>query len=303
MATNTFTPIYEKFKERPEWLFTKSIRTRSLQFAAIKDYFQLSTWLCIGGLVEALAVSFLGPRALIPLALLLLFRTVDHLAMALGITHNRYMDGAILTKWGVQIPHADGTIGPKPADESVLVFFVGGQINHPLGILAPGCAENQKYFNKVTDALQNYYDKRGLLGFTQWQGTTEHAGNMSMLIMYWKDVESLHNYAHGPEHMAGLRWWTSVSKKYPHLSVFHETFVAPKGQFENIYLNCKPFGFGNITVPLRKPAKDGEEPELEWVRPVVESKKGPLRTFARRIMREDLTKHEKDDNDLWDKTV
>ncbi|EMR66565.1 hypothetical protein UCREL1_6456 [Eutypa lata UCREL1] len=299
-----FTPIFKPFEDRPEWLFTKSVRTRSMQFAGVKDYFQLSTWLCIGGLLQAVAVSLLGLRALIPVVALLLLRTVDHLAMALGITRNRYMDGAIRKKWGVQIPHADGTYGPKPADEPVVVFFVGGQINHPLGALAPGVRENQRYFDRIGKALENYYDKRGLLGFTQWQSSTEHANNMSMFIMYWKDVESLHSYAHGPEHMAGLRWWSSVAaKKYPHLSVFHETYSVPKGHFENIYLNCKPLGFGAITVPVSKAVEDGKESKLEWLQPIVDSKRGPLRTFARRMMRDDMTGHEKDDDDIWDNTV
>lgn len=71
------------------------------------------------------------------------------------------------------IPHVDGTYGSKPADESVVVFFVGGQISHPLGLLAPGVRENERYFDDIGEALENYYDKRGLLGHTQWQRTTE----------------------------------------------------------------------------------------------------------------------------------
>ncbi|KAI1098725.1 hypothetical protein F4804DRAFT_323982 [Jackrogersella minutella] len=301
---STFNPVFKPFKDRPEWLFEKAIRTRSLQWGAAKDYFQLSTWLGIGALIQAAALSIFGIRAIIPVVALLAIRTVDNLSMALGITHNRYMDGAIRKKWGVQIPHEDGTYGSEPAEDNVVVFFVGQQVNHPLGLLAPGLRENQYYFDNIARALESYYDKRGLLGYSQWQGTTEHANNMTMFIMYWKDVDSLHNYAHGPEHMAGLRWWAGgAGKKYPHLSVFHETFQAPRGNFENIYLNCKPMGFGATTYPIRKPGKNGEEDKLEWLQPIIDSKRGPLRTFARRMLRDDLTAHEKDDNDVWDETV
>ncbi|KAI1206484.1 uncharacterized protein F4807DRAFT_439329 [Annulohypoxylon truncatum] len=300
----SFELLFKPFKERPEWHFTKAIRTRSLHFVAAKDYFQLSTWLCIGGLLQTAAVAYFGFRATIPVIVLLVLRTIDHLSMALGITHNRYMDGAIRKKWGVQLPHADGTLSSKPADESVVVFFVGQQVNHPLGFMAPGLTENRYYQNQIAKALDDYYDKKGLLGWSQWQGTTEHANNMIMFIMYWKNIESLHNYAHGPEHMAGLRWWSQgAGKKYPHLSVFHETYIAPKGHFENIYLNCKPLGFGATTVPISKPSEDGKENKLEWLMPIVDSKRGPLRTFARRMLRDDLTAHEKEDNDIWDNTV
>ncbi|KAH7148979.1 hypothetical protein B0J13DRAFT_662736 [Dactylonectria estremocensis] len=307
MEPSRITPISSPSEERPEWLFTQSIRTGSLLYVGIKDYFHISTWLCIGSIFQAAATLAFGPRALIPSITLLVLRTLDLVFQSLGVSKNRCMDGAIRKKWSAQIPHADGTFGPKAADEGLVIFFVGGQVNHPLGPLAPGSADTQKLFEGIVKELDNYYDKNGLLGYTEWQGTTEHSGNMKMAIMYWKDVESLHRFAHGPAHMAGLRWWTDTgAKKYPHQSVFHETFIIPPGgNYENVYLNCKPFGMGAITVPITKNADgtDREPDGFSWQRPIVDAKKGQLRTFARRVGRQDLTAHEKDDDDIWDRTV
>lgn len=306
MASERFNPLFSPTSSRPEWMFSKAVRTKSIFTTAAKDYFHISTWLCIGGVLQALAWVLFGPVTTVPLALLLLYRVLDVLLMTTGITKKRHMEGAIRRKWGAQIPHSDGTFGPEPADEGLVVFFVGGQVNHPLGPLAPGCADNEKYFGQIAGALENYYDKHGLLGYTQMRSTDEHSNNMSMFVMYWRDVESLHNFAHGPEHMAGLRWWSKVAaKKYPHISVFHETYIVPKGHYENIYLNCKPLGMGAIGVPINGQLQGEEKGNAEnmYVRPIVDSKKGRLRTFARRVRRNDMTAHEKDDNDVWDNTV
>lgn len=69
-------------------------------------------------------------------------------------------------------------------------------------------------------------------------------GNALVTISYWKDIEHLHGFAHGPTHRLGWDWWAAQNKKYPHIGIMHETYAVPKGAWENIYQNCHPIGMG-----------------------------------------------------------
>lgn len=57
-------------------------------------------------------------------------------------------------------------------------------------------------------------------------------------------MESLHAFAQGPAHRAGWNWWNRTVKQHPHIGIMHEVYAAPKGHWENIYVNCPPFGMG-----------------------------------------------------------
>lgn len=69
-------------------------------------------------------------------------------------------------------------------------------------------------------------------------------GNALVTISYWKDIEHLHAFAHGPTHRLAWDWWTAENKKYPHIGIMHETYAVPEGGWENIYQNFQPFGMG-----------------------------------------------------------
>ena len=69
-------------------------------------------------------------------------------------------------------------------------------------------------------------------------------GNVLVTISYWKSIEHLHAFAHGPTHRLGWDWWAAQNKKYPHIGIMHETYGVPTGAWENIYQNFQPFGMG-----------------------------------------------------------
>ena len=58
----------------------------------------------------------------------------------------------------------------------------------------------------------------------------------------------------------------------------HEVIEAPPKCWETLYINCKPTGFGATSHPVAD--KEGGR---RWVRPVVDAKKGPLRTMPGRM--------------------
>lgn len=57
-------------------------------------------------------------------------------------------------------------------------------------------------------------------------------------------MESLQAFAQGPAHRAGWDWWDRTLKQQPHLGIRHEVYAAPRGHWENVYVNFQPFGMG-----------------------------------------------------------
>lgn len=56
----------------------------------------------------------------------------------------------------------------------------------------------------------------------------------------------MHRYAHSPLHREAWNWWNSITRTHPHLSISHEVYHAPKGCWENIYVNYHLTGIGEF---------------------------------------------------------
>ncbi|KAF3397143.1 hypothetical protein DPV78_008224 [Talaromyces pinophilus] len=269
--------------------------------AMIRDNLTLSSWLLFGGLLQGIAITTLGPMTLIPTAVVILYRVIDHLLMATGIIRNRYMDGVLHTKFSGQYPRPDGSFAADPAAESVCVFLLGASCNHPLGILAPGVRELSDKAQAMVDAMTADSEKYGVLGTSSWIKREEAARNELMYMFYLRDYESLHRFAHDSLHMEGVQWWSKIVKDHPYVAIYHETYNIPKGQWENIYINSHPTGMGNTWFPLKGDEK-GSEGVNGFARSVVDARSGALRSAAKRLQFKWLEEAEKEGNDLYDKT-
>ncbi|KAE8355921.1 hypothetical protein BDV28DRAFT_128116 [Aspergillus coremiiformis] len=264
-----------------------------------RDSLTLSTWLLLGGLLQGLAVLFLGTYALLPTILLLLYRTTDHLLMATNITRNRYMDGVIQTKFSAQAPASDGSFSTEIASESIVVFHLGARSNHPLGVFAPGMAElnrrGEEMYREMYDNPVNY----GLLGTSSWVKQDDPAGNETMMIFYLRDYDALHRFAHDKLHVETMKWWSDIVKDHPHIAIYHETYIVPKGRWENIYVNAKLTGIGDTWFPV---GGKGDGDVSRFVRPIVDAKHPSLRSAARRLAMMQLEEREKGTDSLYDKS-
>ena len=69
-----------------------------------------------------------------------------------------------------------------------------------------------------------------------------------MVACYFRTIEDLHAFAHGPLHRETWDWWNRVTKSYPHLSIMHEVYQSPKKHWENIYINSHPSGISMLTL-------------------------------------------------------
>jgi hypothetical protein len=115
-------------KPASTWL---KIRKRTDDYFPIlvKDQLTLSSWLAIGACMNTLLCLAIGRLAILLPFLLLFFKIADCLLMTMGFKKNYLMDGGILEKYSAQIPNADGTFGPKPANQQVVVFLIGARCN------------------------------------------------------------------------------------------------------------------------------------------------------------------------------
>ncbi len=83
------------------------------------------------------------------------------------------------------------------------------------------------------------------------------------LIQYWRDFESLEQYARSKDdkHFPA---WTAFNRNVGSdgtVGIFHETYVVQGGAYETLYANMTPFGLGRIAGVVdasgsRKHARD-----------------------------------------------
>lgn len=125
-----------------------------------------------------------------------------------------------------------------------------------------------------------------VLGETTWiEANARQSNNQVMAACYFRSLEELHRYAHSPLHREAWNWWNSITKTHPHLSIMHEVYHAPKGHWENIYVNYHLTGIANMRAEVKVPD--------EGIRPIVDATRGSLRTQTGRLARGDGADNEK----------
>lgn len=267
-----------------------SYRGSPLRKTIIRDQLSISSWICLGAITQGLAFWLLGPIALLPAALLAGLRMLDTLIVVIGLKHNYHMDSIITTKFSAQFPDDEGRYGNQPAATDVVVFLIGTRTNHPLGMLAPGTSTIFAYFASMEKDLSTHSDEFGFLGMRICLDAADRqTGSETVAVCYFKTVEGLHAFAHSPYHREGWDWYTKTAKSVPHISIYHETYHVPKGNWENIYLNSHTSG---ITSTAHK-YFDQERGVEMWASPVVDASKGVLKTSAGRMARSEGKEHEK----------
>ena len=223
--------------------------------------------------------------ALLPAALLLGTRLVTTLLQTSGTLPNPYMDGVIPGKATAQIPAGDGT-GARTAlsEQPVVVALLGMQVNHPLGLFAPGVREMGAQLRAMQVEMEAQSDEYGLLGASNWRADAQReTANEVLIVFYFRSVEGLNKFAHGPAHRVGWDMYNKAGHK--HIGFMHEVFSVPRRAYESIYLNCSPHLLGGTSI---KRVQDGEGNALEqpeWMNPLVAADKGVMRSSFGRLGR------------------
>lgn len=234
-----------------------------------------------GALLQIILSAILPARwAAVPAAVLL-FNSVIKTIIQLRSPHgNDFMTGVIPGRTTAQLPSETGSFGPDPASQSVVVFHLGIQWNHPLGFLAPGARDLSKNYAAMMKDLLSRQEELGLLSVSDWRGKERGCNNTYLLTFYFKDVASIHRFAHEELHRAA--WDNFVATKPAHIGVFHETFEVPARAYESMYVNCSPLLMGRGQA--RCETKEGER----WVNSLVSADTPALKTQYARMGRDEM---------------
>ena len=166
------------------------------------------------------------------------------------------------------------------------------QVNHPLGIFAPGVRELGEYVGKMEDELREKSEEYHLLGASTWRGDHHReSANELLFIMYFRDVEGLEAFAHGPSHRAGWDYYNKMGFK--HIGFMHEVFNVPRRMYESVYLNCTPHLLGGTSSKRVQDDEGNSLDEPAWMNPLVAANKGVLRSSLGRLGKTDGAEQQK----------
>lgn len=122
-------------------------------------------------------------------------------------------------------------------DGEFVVFLIGMRINRPLLV--------HKWMPlalAMPRMLKELYARPelGLLSHEMWFSRT------ILLLQYWRSWDALIAYAKD-KNAGHLPAWQSFNRSIGTdgtVGIWHETYVAKPGTYENIYVNMPPFGLG-----------------------------------------------------------
>lgn len=248
----------------------------------LKDCFKPQVTIAIGSFIQAALCAILPFRwAIVPSAAILLNSIITTLIQVRSTKPSEYNEAIIPGRVTAQLPFSSGTFGSKPSANSVVVFHLGFQINHPLGLAAPGMKEIGENFTAILKDLESNRDEYGLLTSSSWRGDERNSNNTLLNIYYFRDMEGLQCFAHGEIHR---KVWDYMNKTKPkHIGIFHETYSVPARAYENIYVNCHPVLMGRASV---RTTPAGEEDE-RWTNALVSADVPAMKTQYARMSRDE----------------
>jgi hypothetical protein len=118
-----------------------------------------------------------------------------------------------------------------------VVFLIGMRINRPLQVHK--WLPVAKAMTRMVRELHQH-PELGFLHAEQWFGRT------TMMLQYWRSMEHLLAYASNreAEHLPAWRAFNQAVGTNGSVGIWHETYAASAGTYENIYVNMPPFGLG-----------------------------------------------------------
>jgi len=122
-------------------------------------------------------------------------------------------------------------------DGSFVVFLIGMRINKPLNVRAwwPVATAMPRMVKELYRQPE-----LGFLHAESWFGRT------TIMLQYWRSIDQLLAYARNKEaeHLPAWRAFNKAIGTNGTVGIWHETYLASPGTYENIYVNMPPFGLG-----------------------------------------------------------
>ncbi|MDT9001823.1 DUF4188 domain-containing protein [Paucibacter sp. APW11] len=122
-------------------------------------------------------------------------------------------------------------------DGDFVVFLIGMRINKPLRVDKwwPAASAMPRMIRELSRQPE-----LGFLHAEMWFSRT------IILVQYWRSMEQLLSYAH-QRNAAHLPAWQAFNQKVGSdgsVGIWHETYLAGPGRYENVYVNMPAFGLG-----------------------------------------------------------
>lgn len=126
-------------------------------------------------------------------------------------------------------------------DGAFAVFLIGMRINRPWKIhkWLPVVLAMPRMLKELLSTPGS-----GLLGYEMWFGRT------TLMVQYWRSTEQLMAYATNREarHLPAWKAFNQAVGTQGDVGIWHETYAASPGTYENIYVNMPAFGLGKAGV-------------------------------------------------------
>ncbi|KAL2060897.1 hypothetical protein VTL71DRAFT_8949 [Oculimacula yallundae] len=245
--------------------------------SAIRNNFSLSSWLLLGACLQTILVVLVPQRyALLFPIVVISIRLFNNLLITFGLKTNPYLEGSFPMKITAMPMDRDGKFA-GPGKEKIAVLLLGAKSNHPMGIFAPHYKTLGKHLSGMTSELENdMTQESGFLGATSWAREHLNGANEAIQISYWRSIDDVHRFAHGPSHSKVWKWWYEVEGKVRHIGIMHELFEADAGMWENVYINFNPTLMGSTTYLMRDGKLEGGQVGDQWISPLLDASKGMM---------------------------
>lgn len=118
-----------------------------------------------------------------------------------------------------------------------VVFLIGMRINAPFKVHKwwPVVAAMPRMLKELSAKPES-----GFLHAEMWFGRT------TIMVQYWRSMEQLLAYAKDKDaqHLPAWKAFNQAVGTDGSVGIWHETYAASPGTYENIYVNMPPFGLG-----------------------------------------------------------
>jgi heme-degrading monooxygenase HmoA len=250
-----------------------SPKSAAFHLSNYRDDFRMSTWMLAGASLQAISFLLLGQHALMVTGILLVYQCGMGILQDKGIIKTDKSENVNWGKWTIQLPYSrSGTTAKEsnPGDEQVVVFLLGSRSSHPRGRFTPGFKVMGAYITDMWLDLDKNQQINGFLGKSPLlHATNESAGNTMCWLSYWKDMDSLQAFANSPVHKEGMSWYLKTAlKEHPSIGIMHETYRIPRGYWESVSHNMRPFGLSDTKLFIQ----DKETGAVKEVRPLMEAR-------------------------------
>lgn len=255
----------------------------------IHSNFSLTTWLLTGAILQSTLTILLpsNPYALLPALLLLTARILNALLIHCSILPNPYLKDVLPGKTTALLPSPQGDLSLAASrQQKIAVCLLGAKSNHPFGVLAPEFLKTFSWLARMNASFDTPSSPSGFLGQTNWQRKDPRGGMEFLFLSYWRSIEDLHAFAHAPLHREAWTWWEKTVKAHGFIGINHEIYEAEAGHWENVYVNFQPTGLGATSFLRRGEGEvEGGKVADEWIGPLVDARRGKVRSSAGRLGR------------------